>query len=109
MNLTSVIINLPLFTQSAMKKIEDNTTLVFSVDVKANKQQIKQAVKRLYDTDEAKVSTLIRPDGGKKACMCPTGSRLRHFGCYQQNWNQLNWVQLANPKYKSFHHKKKIK
>ena len=52
----------PLTTESAMKKIEDNT-LVFIVDVKANKHQIKQAVKKLYDIDVAKVNTLIRPDG----------------------------------------------
>ena len=83
-NLTTVIINFALSTQSAMKKTEDTTTLVFSVDVKANKQQSKQAVKRLQDTDEAKVSTLIRPDR-EKACICPTGSRLRRFGCCQQN------------------------
>ena len=50
-----------------MKKIEDNNTLVCIVDVKANKHQIKQAVKKLYDIDVAKVNTLIRPDGEKKA------------------------------------------
>ncbi|KAL0629134.1 60S ribosomal protein L23a [Plecturocebus cupreus] len=48
-----------------MKKIEDNNTLAFIVDVKVNKPQIKQAVKELYDTDVAKASTLIRPDGEK--------------------------------------------
>ncbi|MBZ3879776.1 60S ribosomal protein L23a [Sciurus carolinensis] len=48
-----------------MKKIEDNNTLVFTVDVKANKHQIKQAVKKPYDTDVPKVDTLIRPDGEK--------------------------------------------
>ncbi|XP_048201433.1 60S ribosomal protein L23a-like [Perognathus longimembris pacificus] len=57
----------PLTTESAMKKIEENNTLVFIVDVKANKHQIKQAVKKLYDIDVAKVNTLIRPDGEKKA------------------------------------------
>lgn len=45
-----------------MKKIEDNNTLVFIVDVKANKHQIKHAVKKLYDIDVAKVNTLIRWD-----------------------------------------------
>uniref|UniRef100_A0A5F4VZ22 Large ribosomal subunit protein uL23 n=1 Tax=Callithrix jacchus TaxID=9483 RepID=A0A5F4VZ22_CALJA len=45
------IIKFPLTTESAMKKIEDNNTLVFIVDVKANKHQIKQAVKKLYDID----------------------------------------------------------
>ncbi|KAH0515369.1 60S ribosomal protein L23a [Microtus ochrogaster] len=52
------IIKFPLTTESAMKKIEDNNTLVFIVDVKANKHQIKQAVKKLYDIDVAKVNTL---------------------------------------------------
>ncbi|XP_048968930.1 60S ribosomal protein L23a-like [Canis lupus dingo] len=61
------IIKFPLTTESALKKIEDNNTLVFIVDVKANKHQIKQAVKKLYDIDVAKVNTLIRPDGEKKA------------------------------------------
>ncbi|VFV29725.1 60s ribosomal protein l23a-like [Lynx pardinus] len=41
------IIKFPLTTKSAMKKIQDNNTLVFIVDVKANKHQIKQAVKKL--------------------------------------------------------------
>ena len=49
-----------------MKKIEDSRTLVFIVDAKANKHQIKQAVKKLYDIDVAKVNTLIKPVGEKK-------------------------------------------
>ncbi|XP_051009654.1 60S ribosomal protein L23a-like [Acomys russatus] len=61
------IIKFPLTTESAMKKIEDNNTLVFIVDVKVNKHQIKQAVKKLYDIDVAKVKTLVRPDKEKKA------------------------------------------
>ncbi|XP_032614267.1 large ribosomal subunit protein uL23-like [Hylobates moloch] len=60
------IIKFPLTTESA-KKIEDNNTLAFIMDVKANKHQIKQVVKKLYDIDVAKVNTLIRPDGEKKA------------------------------------------
>lgn len=43
-----------------MKKIEENNTLVFIVDVKANKRQIKQALKTLYDVDTVKINTLIR-------------------------------------------------
>ncbi|CAK4030989.1 60s ribosomal l25 [Lecanosticta acicola] len=57
----------PLNTESAMKKIEENNTLVFIVNVKANKRQIKQALKTLYDVDTVKINTLIRPDGTKKA------------------------------------------
>ena len=48
------IIKFPLTTESAMNKIEDNDTLAFIVDVKANKHQIKQAVKKLYDIDGAR-------------------------------------------------------
>ena len=61
------IIKSPLTTESAMKKIEDNNTLVFLVDLKANKRQIRAAVSALYDIKAAKVNTLIRPDGTKKA------------------------------------------
>jgi large subunit ribosomal protein L23Ae len=61
------IIKYPLTTESAMKKIEDNNTLVFIVDVKANKRQIKDAAKKMYDIEPAKINTLIRPDGLKKA------------------------------------------
>uniref|UniRef100_A0A2R8ZJU6 Uncharacterized protein n=1 Tax=Pan paniscus TaxID=9597 RepID=A0A2R8ZJU6_PANPA len=53
------IIKFPLTTEFAMKKIKDNNTLVFIVDVKANKHQIKQAVKKLCDIDGAKVNTLM--------------------------------------------------
>lgn len=61
------IIRYPLTTESSMKKIEDNNTLVFIVNLKANKPQIKEAVKKLYEIDVCKVNTLIRPDGVKKA------------------------------------------
>uniref|UniRef100_G3UMW4 Large ribosomal subunit protein uL23 n=1 Tax=Loxodonta africana TaxID=9785 RepID=G3UMW4_LOXAF len=61
-----IIIKFFLTTEPAMKKIKAST-LAFIVDVKANKHQIKHAVKKLYDIDVAKVNTLIRPDGEKKA------------------------------------------
>merc|ERR1712230_37381 len=57
----------PLNTESAMKKIEDHNTLVFIVDTKSNKRQIKDAIKKLYDVKALKINTLIRPDGRKKA------------------------------------------
>lgn len=43
-----------------MKKIEEHNTLVFIVDIKSNKRQIKDAVKKLYDVQALKVNTLIR-------------------------------------------------
>jgi large subunit ribosomal protein L23Ae len=50
----------PLNTESAMKKIEENNTLVFICDIRANKAQIKEALKKLYDIDTVKINTLIR-------------------------------------------------
>merc|ERR1712032_1003590 len=60
------IIECPVTTESAMKKIEEINTLVFLVDIKASKPKIKDAVKQMYDVQCAKVNTL-RPDGKKKA------------------------------------------
>ncbi|CAL5363582.1 unnamed protein product [Camellia sinensis] len=61
------ILKYPLTTESAMKKIEDNNTLVFIVDICADKKKIKDVVKKMYDIQTKKVNTLIRPDGTKKA------------------------------------------
>merc|ERR1712127_766759 len=61
------ILKYPLTTESAMKKIEDNNTLVFIVDTRASKSKITEAVRRMDEIKTAKVNTLIRPDGLKKA------------------------------------------
>ncbi|GMH38381.1 hypothetical protein BSKO_06265 [Bryopsis sp. KO-2023] len=61
------ILRYPLTTESAMKKIEENNTLVFIVDLRSSKKQIKDAVEKMYDIQTKKVNTLIRPDGQKKA------------------------------------------
>eukprot|EP00984_Skeletonema_dohrnii_P016457 scaffold7327_cov134-Skeletonema_dohrnii-CCMP3373.AAC.7 len=50
-----------------MKLIEDSNTLVFIVDIKANKRQIKAAVKELYQIECDKINTLITPRGLKKS------------------------------------------
>ncbi|KAK6162273.1 hypothetical protein DH2020_002114 [Rehmannia glutinosa] len=41
------ILKYPLTTESAMKKIGDNNTLVFIVDIRADKKKIKDAVKKM--------------------------------------------------------------
>jgi large subunit ribosomal protein L23Ae len=61
------VIKYPLCTESAMKQIEDNNTLTFIVDLRANKRAIAAAIKALYEIDVIRVNTLIRPDGQKKA------------------------------------------
>merc|ERR1712167_367092 len=67
------ILKYPLTTESAMKKIEENNTLVFVVDTRASKLQIKEAIRKMYEPIEvSKINTLIRPDGQKKAYVCLT-------------------------------------
>lgn len=61
------VIKSPVTTEAAMKKVEDNNTLVFITDIRANKRQIKAAAEELYDIKVDRVNTLIRPDGKKKA------------------------------------------
>jgi large subunit ribosomal protein L23Ae len=61
------IVKYPLTTESSMKLIEDSNTLVFIVDIKSNKRQIKAAMKELYNIECEKVNTLITPRGLKKS------------------------------------------
>ncbi|CDS38224.1 60S ribosomal protein L23a [Echinococcus multilocularis] len=61
------IIRHPVTTEAAMKKIEDNDTLVFVVDRRANKPAIKAAVQEMYKIKVAKVNTLNCPQNIKKA------------------------------------------
>nr|CAA25506.1 ribosomal protein L25 [Saccharomyces cerevisiae] len=56
------VIEQPITSETAMKKVEDGNILVFQVSMKANKYQIKKAVKELYE-----VNILVRPNGTKKA------------------------------------------
>ena len=52
-----------------MKKIEENNTLVFVCDVKSNKRQIKEALKKLYDVECVKINTLVRYVGRRDNVM----------------------------------------
>eukprot|EP00056_Hartaetosiga_gracilis_P010665 m.159024 g.159024 ORF g.159024 m.159024 type:complete len:146 (-) comp13363_c2_seq1:104-541(-) len=62
------IIKFPVTTNSALESLESKTNaLVFIVDKRANKYQIKSTVEKLYDVGVKKVNTLIRPNGQKKA------------------------------------------
>ncbi|XP_043828168.1 60S ribosomal protein L23a-like [Dromiciops gliroides] len=60
------VIKFPLTTESALKKREDNTLHCGCQGQQASDQA---SHKKLYDIDVAKVNTLIRPDGEKKACV----------------------------------------
>jgi large subunit ribosomal protein L23 len=47
--------------------MDKNNTLQFRVDIKARKEQIKDAVEHMYNVKVVKVTTLITARGEKKA------------------------------------------
>jgi large subunit ribosomal protein L23Ae len=61
------VVKYPKSSESAIKTIEDNNTLVFIVHKRANKRSIKQAIEQLYRIKIKKVNTLITTGGEKKA------------------------------------------
>merc|ERR1711939_400456 len=48
-------------------RLDHHKVLIHPLNTKANKRQIKEALKKLYDVETVKINTLIRPDGSKKA------------------------------------------
>ena len=63
----SGVILYPLFTEKALMQMEKNNTIIFIVNVKANRKQIKDEVEKLFGVKVVKVNTLIDMRGRKKA------------------------------------------
>jgi len=61
------VILYPLMTESASLMVEQENKLVFIVNIKASKSDVKKAVKQLYEVEVEKVNLLITPRGEKKA------------------------------------------
>ena len=61
------VIRYPVMTEAASLMIENENKLVFIVNLKANKNNVKKAVEELYDVQIEKVTLLITPQGNKKA------------------------------------------
>jgi large subunit ribosomal protein L23 len=61
------VILYPLMTESASVMVEKENKLVFVVDLKAAKKDVKRAVEELYEVEVEKVNVLITPRGEKKA------------------------------------------
>ncbi len=66
MNPYDVIVR-PEMTEKAMKLVEDENTLIFIVQMKSNKYNIKNAIEELYEVKVESINTLITPKGEKKA------------------------------------------
>ncbi|MFH1455527.1 MAG: 50S ribosomal protein L23 [archaeon] len=61
------ILKYPKTTEKAVKIMEAENKLMFIVDRKATKPQIKKAVEEEFKVKVLKVNTLIMPTGEKKA------------------------------------------
>ncbi|KAL0222591.1 hypothetical protein RCL1_002445 [Eukaryota sp. TZLM3-RCL] len=61
------LIRQPLTTESAMKLIEGQNTLVFIVDRRATKNTLAKAIKDLYNVEPMRINTLHTANGQKKA------------------------------------------
>ncbi|MCJ7450198.1 MAG: 50S ribosomal protein L23 [Candidatus Nanohaloarchaeota archaeon QJJ-9] len=61
------IIKHPHLTEKSVGKVDEENTLVFIVDERSNRLQVKDAVESMFDVEVEKVNTLITQDGEKKA------------------------------------------
>ncbi|HIP90653.1 MAG TPA: 50S ribosomal protein L23 [Candidatus Nanopusillus sp.] len=61
------ILQYPVLSEKAIRMLEKENKVVFTVHRNANKTQIKQAFEKLFNVKVEKVNTLILPDGRKKA------------------------------------------
>jgi len=60
-------IKYPLTTEKAVRIMEEENKLVFIVDRRSTKPKIKKAIEDMFKVKVEKVTTLILPNGKKKA------------------------------------------
>lgn len=63
----SNVILYPLSTEKSIRLMESENSLVFIVNRKSNKKEIKEDMEKKYKMKVLKVNTLITKDGIKKA------------------------------------------
>lgn len=61
------IIKHPLSTEKSVRLMESENKLLFVVDKKATKPQIKEAIETIFKVKVKNVNTLITPAGEKRA------------------------------------------
>lgn len=57
----------PHLTEKSIMLVERANTVVFIVDLKANKKQIREEFEKIFEVKVAKVNTEVTADGKKKA------------------------------------------
>ena len=61
------VIFYPLMTESASLMVEKDNKLIFVVNLKAGRSDVKRAVELLYEVKVDRITVLITPQGEKKA------------------------------------------
>ena len=61
------VIFYPLMTEAASLMVEKDNKLIFVVNIKAGKSDVKKAVEELYEVEVDRITVLITPQGEKKA------------------------------------------
>ena len=61
------IIKYPSGTEKSIRIMDSENKLIFFVDRKAKKHEIKKAIEKIYDVKIIKINTLITNNGEKKA------------------------------------------
>ncbi len=61
------VIKHPLSTEKSIRLMESENKLVFVVNKKASKREIKRAIEEIYKVKVTKVNSFITPDGEKRA------------------------------------------
>ncbi|MBW2999482.1 50S ribosomal protein L23 [Candidatus Woesearchaeota archaeon] len=62
-----IIIKYPLSTEKSIRLMEAENKLVFVVDRKAKKPEIKKSIEQMFKVKVVNVNTLITPEGEKRA------------------------------------------
>ncbi len=66
MDVTKVI-KYPLNTEKSIRLMEAENKLIFVVDLKARKSEIKEAIEKTFKVKVLKINTLVTPKGQKRA------------------------------------------
>ena len=61
------IVKYPLSTEKSIRLMESENKLIFVVDKKATKKEIKNAIEDMFKVEVASVNTFINQDGEKRA------------------------------------------
>lgn len=61
------VIKYPLSTEKSIRLMESENKLIFAVDMRAKKPEIKKAIEKTFKVKVVKVTTLITPKGQKRA------------------------------------------